>query len=119
MEAGADGWELEEQEEAVLEPRDVVGVQPVAAAATGGGGSVSLSPSIGSSVVWLVGWDLGSALCCGPAIREAWGSKFEAAWRRNCMCICEQRSTRGVGAAIPLFSWQAGPVGQIWTTGTE
>ena len=24
-----------------------------------------------------------------------------------------------VGTAIPLFSWQAGPVGQIWTTGTE
>ena len=51
MEAGADGWELEEQEEAVLEPRDVVGVQPVAAAATGGGGSVSpLSSPIGWSV---------------------------------------------------------------------
>jgi len=57
--AGADGWELEEQEEAVLEPRDAVGVPPpaallggaAAAAATGGGGSVSpLSSPIGWSV---------------------------------------------------------------------
>jgi hypothetical protein len=60
-EARADGLELEEHEEAVLEPRDAVGVTLAVAALLGAPapGSISLVSSMGScssAVSWLAGW---------------------------------------------------------------
>lgn len=101
-EARADGLELEEHEEAVLEPRDAVGV-PLAVAALLGApapGSISLVSSMGLVLVGcrLAGWLAGGVCRVGiGVIRWPWptrSSKFEAACRRN--GFCEQRST-GLG----------------------